>query len=80
VRRGTGGQPAGTLVREAIGELRVHLRVRQELRGKFFRSSRPIAGSDRPDPRPPAYRPAPATTTKTTKTSTTTTKTEAVTV
>jgi 2-polyprenyl-6-methoxyphenol hydroxylase-like FAD-dependent oxidoreductase len=77
VRRGTGGQPAGTLVREAFDELRVHLRVRRELRGKYFRSSRPIAGSDRPDPKPPAYRPASS---PAPAAGTTTTKNEAVTV
>jgi flavin-dependent dehydrogenase len=57
LRRGTGGRSALASTREAIDELRVHLRVRNELRGRYFRSSRPVEGSDHPNPQPPSYRP-----------------------
>ena len=56
LRRGTGGKPSATIAREALEELKVHLRVRQELHGKRFRSTRLVAGSEWPDARPPAYR------------------------
>ncbi len=42
------------VVHEAVEDLRVHLRVRAEMRGRRFRSSRLVPGSERPDPRPPA--------------------------
>jgi flavin-dependent dehydrogenase len=57
MRRGTGGHSPSALARDAVDELKVHLRVRQELRGRHFRSSRLIEGSERPDATPPAYRP-----------------------
>ena len=59
LRRRTGGNPSATIVREALADLKVHLRVRQELHGRRFRSSVPVVGSEHPDPRPPAYRAAP---------------------
>jgi 2-polyprenyl-6-methoxyphenol hydroxylase-like FAD-dependent oxidoreductase len=74
-RRGTGGQPVAALMRHAVEELGVHLRIRRELRGGYFRSSRPIPGSDRPDARPPAYRPAADPTSTTARTTTTTNET-----
>jgi len=54
VRRGTGGQPVPTTVREAVADLRTHLNVRQDLLGRRFRSTRVVRGSEHPDPRPPA--------------------------
>ena len=54
VRRGTGGQPVPTTVREAVADLRTHLNVRQDLLGRRFRSTRVVPGSEHPDPRPPA--------------------------
>jgi flavin-dependent dehydrogenase len=58
LRRRTGGNPPATIAREALEDLKVHLRVRQELHGRRFRSSVPVVGSEHPDPRPPAYRAA----------------------
>jgi flavin-dependent dehydrogenase len=53
VRRGTGSSASAT-AREALADLKVHLGVRQELRGRRFRSSRVVPGSEHPDPKPPA--------------------------
>lgn len=55
-RRGTGASPRPTMLREAVAELTVHLRVRQEIRAGKFRSTRLINGSEWPDAQPPAYR------------------------
>ncbi|HVE27968.1 MAG TPA: FAD-dependent monooxygenase [Sporichthya sp.] len=55
-RRGTGASPRPTMLRDAVQELRVHLRVRQEIRAGRFRSTRLINGSEWPDAQPPAYR------------------------
>jgi flavin-dependent dehydrogenase len=52
LRRGTGGS-RGTVLREAVSELVVQLRVRAELHGRHFRSSRPVPGSEHPHARPP---------------------------
>jgi flavin-dependent dehydrogenase len=57
-RRGTGASPRPRMLREAVDELKIHLRVRQEIRAGKFRSTRLINGSEWPDAQPPAYRPS----------------------
>jgi menaquinone-9 beta-reductase len=44
---------------DAMGELGIHVRVRQELLGKRFRSSRLVPGVEHPDPQPPVHRLSP---------------------
>lgn len=46
--------PGPHLISEAFADLRVHLGVRTEIRGRSFRSTRHLPGSEHPDPRPPA--------------------------
>ncbi|HYF24664.1 MAG TPA: FAD-dependent monooxygenase [Baekduia sp.] len=45
--------PATAVVRDAVEDLGVQLRVRAELRRDAFRSSRLLPGSDHPEPHPP---------------------------
>lgn len=62
LRRGSGTSPAA-LVKDAVSDLIVQLRVRGELRGSHFRSSRAVPGSEHAQakpPSPPAARKAPA--------------------
>ncbi len=47
------------LSRDAFAELGVHVRVRQELLGQRFRSSRLLPGVEHPDPQAPVHRPTP---------------------
>jgi flavin-dependent dehydrogenase len=55
------GSPAQTL-RDGLADLRIHLDIRRDLHAHRFRSTRLVAGSDHPDPRPPAPpRPVPTT-------------------
>jgi hypothetical protein len=56
------------MLREAVDELKIHLRVRQEIRAGKFRSTRLINGSDWPDAQPPAYRAPTVSETESTKT------------